>query len=115
MKMICIPFLMKYFEKWTQLREVHSRPYKEGIPVADVQYSMSSSRTTSWQALGAFFHAMQLEQVHWYSVIILKQTTASDEQLYMVFSSLSKILSIEEEKFHQVLDHCAVVMYKKSA
>jgi hypothetical protein len=50
---------------------------------------MSSSRTSGQQALGAFFHAMQPEQTHWYSVIISKQATASDEQLYKAFPLLS--------------------------
>jgi hypothetical protein len=75
---------------------------------------MSSSRTAGRQALGAFFRTMQPERAHWYSVIISGQTMASNEQLYEAFPVLSKLSSIEEEIFRQVLVHCGLVMYKKN-
>ena len=92
---------------------MQSIPYGEGIPAADVQYSMASSRTAGRQALGAFFRALQPERAHWYSIIISRQTTASDEQLYKAFPPLSKLASIEEEMFRQVLFHCGLVMYRR--
>jgi hypothetical protein len=58
---------------------VHSTLHGEGIPAAVVQYSMSSSRTAGRQALGAFFHTMQPEQAHWYSIIISRQKAASKD------------------------------------
>ncbi len=74
---------------------------------------MSSSRTAGRQALGAFFCTLQPERAHWYSIIISRQTTASDEQLYTAFPPLSKLSSIADEIFCQVLVHCGLVMYRK--
>jgi hypothetical protein len=72
---------------------------------------MASSRTAGRQALGACFHAMQPEHAHWSSIIISKQATANDDKFYSTFPPLSKLTSIQEQIFRQVLFRCGLAMY----
>jgi hypothetical protein len=74
---------------------------------------MASSRTSGQHAHGAFFRAIQPEQAHWYSIIISKQATADDEKFYSTFLPLSKLTSIQEQIFRQVLFHCGLAVYQK--
>jgi hypothetical protein len=67
------------------LKQVHSRLYGEGTPAAGIQYLMASS--------------------------ILKQATADDDKFYSTFPPLSKLTSIQEQIFRQLLFHCGLAMY----
>jgi hypothetical protein len=76
---------------------------------------MSLSRAGGRQALGAFFQAMQPESAHWYSIIMpMEVTSGFDEKHYLAFPLLSKLSSIKEDIFREVLCHCGLAMYQKN-
>jgi len=82
----------------------------------DVQVSMSTMRSIGRQALGAFFQAMQPERAHWYSILLpMKATPGFDESHYAAFPPLSKLSSINEDIFREVLVHCELAMYRKNS
>jgi len=59
---------------------------------------------------------MKPERAHWYSILLpSKSTPGFDEKHYAAFPPLSKLSSIKEEIFREVLLHCGLAMYRKNS
>jgi hypothetical protein len=62
-------------------------------------------------ALDSFVRAMVQYKAHWYTIILPKNPTASDDLHHLVFLSLLKLMSIEEDMMQVILAHCKLVQY----